>query len=582
MANEKEPQNPQDMDLRQQEENVAPLFRKLQELSDWFYRSSYCIGIWLIRGGKLIRRKATACFRQRILPLKDSVLHALQRKKLAITAWAQGVQEEAGYCADSIHRFSRRVKHHWRHDRAMATKDLLVGAGEGVRWFRKNLLSYVAPVLSIGLLVGVISFFNSMTFGLQVSMGGTTLGVVANESVLDGATNMVQERLVDTSSLDDESHTISLTFALVKREDLMGEDALTDQIIAASGNVIHEATGLYVDGEFIGATTEGEELLLALEERKAAYRTDDTVERVEFVRDVQVKDGLYPVESIVDLENIETEMDSEVAGQRTYTVEAGDAPYTIAVANDMSVSELVELNPGITENCYPGQEVLIAKSEKLLSVQVVKRTTRTESIAYDTVRENDSSLLKGTTKVSVAGQNGVREVTEEVTYVDGQVTSTTVLDTRVIQEPVTEEILVGTRVPTFSGSNSTTGFMWPLPSSRNITSTFGYRALFGDYHTGIDIAAPRGTSIVAAAGGYVEKAIYSVTASEGNYVVINHGNGYKTLYAHCDSLNVSAGQYVDQGQVIAFVGSTGWATGNHLHFEIHVNGTRVNPMPFVS
>ena len=581
MANEKEPQNSLQTEENQQEKNVASLFRKLQELSGWFYRNSYCIGIWLIRGGKQAQRKTVSLFRHRVVPLKDRLFTFIHQKRTAFQAWLHEVQEEAGRCHDSVQRFSRRIRHHWQHDKNMATKDFLVGVGEGARWFRKHLLSYVAPVVGIGVLVGVVSFFQTMTFGLQVDMGGTTLGVVADETVLDGATNMVQERLVDADSLNEETSTIELTFALVKKEDLLGEDELTDQIIAASGSVIHEATGLYVDGEFIGATTEGEALLLALEERKAAYRTDDSVERVEFVRDVQVKDGLYPVESIVDLENIETEMDSEVAGQRTYTVESGDAPYTIAQDNDISLSELVELNPGITENCYPGQEVLIAKSEKLLSVKVVKQVTYTESVAYDTIEEEDSSLLKGTTKVSVAGQDGLQEVVEEVTYVDGQVTSTTVLDTRIIQEPVDEHVLVGTKVPTFSGADSTTGFMWPLPSSHNITSTFGYRALFGDYHTGIDIAAPRGTSIVASAGGYVEKAVYSVTASEGNYVVINHGNGYKTLYAHCDSLNVTAGQYVEQGQVIAFVGSTGWATGNHLHFEVQVNGQRVDPMPFV-
>ena len=133
------------------------------------------------------------------------------------------------------------------------------------------------------------------------------------------------------------------------------------------------------------------------------------------------------------------------------------------------------------------------------------------------------------------------------------------------------------------GSNVTgTGtFRWPLPGF-SAAGNFGWRVhpIFGDnrFHAGEDIAAPTGTPILAADSGTV--AIATFSSSFGNYVVISHGNGISTLYAHMSRMSVSAGQSVSQGQVIGYVGSTGWSTGPHLHFEVRVNGNPVAPLSF--
>ena len=99
-------------------------------------------------------------------------------------------------------------------------------------------------------------------------------------------------------------------------------------------------------------------------------------------------------------------------------------------------------------------------------------------------------------------------------------------------------------------------------------------------HSGVDIGAPRGTPIKAAASGTV---VYSGNAGDGygNYVIIAHANGVRTVYAHCSQLLVSRGQSVSQGSVIAKVGSTGRSTGNHLHFEVRKNGVTYNPQNYV-
>jgi murein DD-endopeptidase MepM/ murein hydrolase activator NlpD len=117
--------------------------------------------------------------------------------------------------------------------------------------------------------------------------------------------------------------------------------------------------------------------------------------------------------------------------------------------------------------------------------------------------------------------------------------------------------------------------MWPVSGS--MTSGFGWR--WGRMHEGIDIAAPTGTPIAAAASGTV---IYSGwLGGYGNLVVIDHGGGLSSAYAHQSSIAVGTGQSVVQGQVIGYVGSTGFSTGAHLHFEVRVNGQAVDPLGYL-
>lgn len=125
---------------------------------------------------------------------------------------------------------------------------------------------------------------------------------------------------------------------------------------------------------------------------------------------------------------------------------------------------------------------------------------------------------------------------------------------------------------------------YPLPSSyTTVSSGFITRTspISGktENHNGLDLPAPRGTSIYAADAGKVVIARHS--SSWGNYVTIDHGGGMMTLYAHASSLNVTVGQTVKKGDTIAYVGSTGWSTGNHLHFTVYKNGVAVNPASYI-
>jgi len=126
---------------------------------------------------------------------------------------------------------------------------------------------------------------------------------------------------------------------------------------------------------------------------------------------------------------------------------------------------------------------------------------------------------------------------------------------------------------------------WPCPHTSNITSAYGYRYLFGvrEFHTGIDISggSVMGKDIVAAESGTVILASYGWNGGYGNYIIINHGNGVTTRYAHASKLYVSVGQTVTKGQTIAAVGSTGNSTGAHLHFEVRLNGSHTNPLNYL-
>ena len=134
-------------------------------------------------------------------------------------------------------------------------------------------------------------------------------------------------------------------------------------------------------------------------------------------------------------------------------------------------------------------------------------------------------------------------------------------------------------------SGVTVGSSWLVPCSyKMITSPFGFRESpttgASTYHQGVDLSASAGTPIVASRGGTVTVASYSNAA--GYYVTINHGDGFSSIYMHMTNYIVSSGQKVNQGQTIGYVGKTGIATGNHLHFGIATGGSYVNPCNYVS
>lgn len=141
---------------------------------------------------------------------------------------------------------------------------------------------------------------------------------------------------------------------------------------------------------------------------------------------------------------------------------------------------------------------------------------------------------------------------------------------------------VHSNITVSSGPRNGQSYTWPLPGYYSISSPFGYRVHpilgYSKFHSGVDIPAPSGTPIVAAKSGTV--IMSQLMSGYGNVVMVDHGDTV-TVYAHCSALNVGVGESVKAGDVIAFVGSTGLSTGAHLHFEVRVNGSPVNPLGYV-
>lgn len=218
----------------------------------------------------------------------------------------------------------------------------------------------------------------------------------------------------------------------------------------------------------------------------------------------------------------------------------------------------------------------IAAVINTLDVQTVAVTKDIYTVKYDTVTKKDSSKKAGYQSVITPGVNGSSQTVTKVTYLNGEVVGEPVVTDEVLEYPVNRVLLIGTKnvyVTSVIKNASASGFKWPLSVRGVISSDYGVRG--SGFHSGVDIAVPEGTNIIAVKGGTVVEA--SFNKSYGYYVLIDHGNGVKTRYAHNKFNTVEAGQKVSAGQLIALSGNTGNSTGPHLHFEVIINGSRVDP-----
>lgn len=207
-----------------------------------------------------------------------------------------------------------------------------------------------------------------------------------------------------------------------------------------------------------------------------------------------------------------------------------------------------------------------------------------ENVINDIKSNNNSDETKELSILQVYSDNY-----EEIKAINSEEANTKIAEAIKTEEDKKSVKLASTTNKNTASKKSTTkttqklGINLSKPLSGTITSRFGGRTSPGGIgstnHKGLDIAAKKGTSIKAAASGTVKFAGYK--GSLGKLVIIDNGNSVQTYYGHCSEIYVEAGQKVEAGETIAAVGSTGAATGPHLHFEIHINGTAVNPQNYV-
>lgn len=260
----------------------------------------------------------------------------------------------------------------------------------------------------------------------------------------------------------------------------------------------------------------------------------------------------------------------------THKVESGENFWVIAQDYNVGVDDLIVANPTITpERLQIGQEISLVVPEPLVTVMAVAEAEYSEDIPYDIVYEDTSNMYKGEYKTKVNGEPGERDVVASVYYENGVEVGRIVLEENIISDPSEKVVYRGTTDPP---PKKGTGVLSKPISRGVVTSEFGWR--WGRRHEGLDIGLSIGTDVMAADGGEVVFA--GTKGGYGKCVIIDHGAGIKTLYAHNSKLYVTKGEKVYKGQVIAASGNTGVSTGPHLHFEVQVNGVPVNPRNYVN
>ncbi len=307
---------------------------------------------------------------------------------------------------------------------------------------------------------------------------------------------------------------------------------------------------------------------------------EDILNTITYMKDLQVEAYVICVDDeetvTLESESVAKELLSEI--QNEYA-----AASTGAVIDEVSYDQKVEIRPsycllGDIWNRSDAKKVLQGNKEgtdePLITIRSTETATYTEAVAYDVQYIDNASLYEGETEIKSQGSEGTDLIVATVERVNGQEVARTVVSTTRITEPVAEVQYRGTKpIPATQGTGA---FQYPL-ASYTISSYFGMR--WGTLHTGVDLAAPMGSKIYASDGGTVTFAGWK--GSYGYLVIISHGGLFETYYAHCSKILVSVGENVYQGQNIALVGSTGYSTGPHCHFEVRYNGTPNNPLNYL-
>ena len=460
----------------------------------------------------------------------------------------------------------------------------------GKRGLLVTLCNWALPVISCVFLFNIVSYANSMTYALKLTVNGDFMGYVADETVFTDAEKIVHQRI---TYLDSNTEMFSFesayTVEMVGYGSTMTKYQLADKMLESMGEEISFAYGMYIGNSFYGALESRDKVDQTLEELLDVYRKGGE-ETVKFENEITYEPGLYLTESIVSEDSIIKLITSKKSVASYYTVVEGDSPYGILTELDMTEQELAALNPGFSMETalFVGDKLLINQEEPFLAVSVTRKETYEVATDYDTEYTEDAMHYQGSSTIVRDGEKGTDLVTADVSYINGVEVRRKILTRRTVTEPVNEIISLGTKeipknVVVSVPENMPVGqFMWPVGGDGGAISEmmYGYGGYYG--HSGIDIVAPYGTPIYAAESGTVILAQWYY--GYGNCVMIQHENGMVTVYGHASYLHVYAGQQVTMGQLIADVGSTGQSTGNHCHFEVRVggmNGAKANPINYL-
>ena len=454
--------------------------------------------------------------------------------------------------------------------------------------FFRYIFNYAAPVIAIVFLISLIRYSSTLQYAISVEYNGNDIGTVENEATVNEAQSLVQDKITFT---ENDQPIISTPKFSVTVLSMSGDDSrptsdidqLSELMIESEDVPIVYAYGLYLNGELFGVYSEEDMIVIrdALNARLNYYNTPQSID-CSFEDDIYLSEGRFLETVLTDTGAALELINGSTEVEAYYTVQRGDSISKICQNLGITEEQFASDNPELAGGIDRGDIVTYHYSEPHLNVicthyevydQVIERTTEyVESSRYEQYCE---ILLQH-------GSDGYENVTALVTETNGVETDRTIVSRTVLEEMVPRKFRVGTKENTYLDGDTTIidrlgTFCWPLADEDcYISSDFGYRSWDHSNHKAIDIAGiPRGTDIYAACDGKVTFSGWK--AAYGKLVIIDCGGGYECYYGHCSELLVSVGDRVEKGDVIAEVGMTGSASGNHLHFEMRYDDDRINP-----
>lgn len=425
----------------------------------------------------------------------------------------------------------------------------------------------------------------------DVYLDGTYIGNVADKAVVN---KIIAAKVDDSNNIDQQVQNIPYQVfpsAANKQETVRTIKSIFQLQTEASAIIIDGKPVVYVDNQNTAEEVMKkliqhyvpEDQLTELKARKASVNSTLPAlkENESRLLDVRLSKSVsFSVENIVpekmmSAEEAVTFLQKGTLEEQKYVIKEGDVLEMIAQDHNLSLAEILAVNPGLKGETLLkiGEKINITVPKPFIEVIVDKEVNKKEEIPFKNTVVEDSSLLKGETKVKQEGKSGSRSVTYKITEQNGVAVQKVESNATVLEQPVNQIVIKGTKVIPSRGEGN---FAWPTVGGY-VSSKQGPR--WGRMHKGIDIARPSNRTIKAADNGVVVSAGWG--GGYGNKIVIDHQNGFRTLYGHMSSLKVKVGQTVSKGTSIGVMGATGDATGVHLHFEVYKNGSLVNPLSYL-
>ncbi|MHB8077199.1 peptidoglycan DD-metalloendopeptidase family protein [Desulfosporosinus fructosivorans] len=449
-------------------------------------------------------------------------------------------------------------------------------------WKSSKIMAFL--ILGLVLVGSGVYYVSSTTSEVSVSVNGTEVGLVSD---VKSGENLIHQFLVDKGTplgvVANTHDNIEYSSIRVRNGDVR---TLSKETLEEELSVYIDGVELAIDNKsiFILPNQEDVQKLLQAYQQIYVQKTDtNQIDTVSYEEKVEIRSVEVAPEEVLTTEEALEKLKQGDVRQEEYVVQPDDSWWLIARKNEMRTSEVLAGNPGVNEDTVLqiGQTINLVKVFPYLTVIAEGIRTETETIPFDVVTIVDSSLANGETKITQTGSDGEKEVKYAYAQKNDKIMTKEILDEQVLKDAVSQVVVKGPqRTPVVIASSRgsgqlASGMIWPI--NGRINSYYGYRE--GEFHTGLDINGYQGDPYVAATAGTVVSAGWD--GNYGNSILIDHGNGILTRYAHSSKLLVAAGQKVSKGQTIGLVGSTGRSSGPHLHFEVIINGDYANPFNYL-